>query len=112
MVMTPFAASDSPDFTGKFEAMKGFTPTQFAADGYDCVYAIVAALNFYADANGGLDVTGMSGADLCEILISVFTDPGFSVDGLTGPNMTWSANGEVNKDPKVYIIKDGAYTEA
>lgn len=52
----------------------------------------------------------MSYSDLCEILISVFTDSSFSVNGLTGDNMHWSTNGEVNKDPKVYVIKDGAYS--
>ena len=31
---------------------------------------------------------------------------------MTGENMSWAANGEVTKDPKVYVIKDGAYTEA
>ena len=51
-------------------------------------------------------------SDLCEILISVFTDPNFSHDGLTGAGMTWTTSGEVNKDPKVYVIKDGAYAVA
>ena len=31
-----------------------------------------------------------------------------TVDGLTGVS-TWSASGEVSKEPKVYIIKNGAY---
>jgi branched-chain amino acid transport system substrate-binding protein len=110
LLMTPFAASDDEEFSSEFESNNGFTPTQFAADGYDCVYAIYQALEFYADKNGGLDVTDMSYSDLCEILISVFTDSSFSVDGLTGDNMHWSTNGEVNKDPKVYVIKDGAYS--
>ena len=110
MLMTPFAASDDPDFSDEFETNNGFTATQFAADGYDCVYAIYEALQFYADKNGGLDVSDMSYSDLCEILIGVFTDSSFSVNGLTGDNMHWSANGEVNKDPKVYVIKDGAYS--
>ncbi len=110
MLMTPFAASDDPDFSKEFETNNGFTATQFAADGYDCVYAIYEALQFYADKNGGLDVSDMSYSDLCDILISVFTDSSFSVNGLTGDNMHWSTNGEVNKDPKVYVIKDGAYS--
>ena len=110
MLMTPFASTDAPDFTAEFEKNENFTPTQFAADGYDCVYAIYGALQYYADKNGGLDVTDMSYSDLCEILIGVFTDSDFSVDGLTGANMHWSENGEINKDPKVYVIKDGAYS--
>ena len=116
LLMTPFAASATDDatvsFTTQFEENEGFTPTQFAADGYDCVYAIYAALSYYAENNGGLDVTGMSYEDLCELLIGVFTDSNFSYDGLTGAGMTWSTNGEVNKDPKVYRIENGEYTEA
>ena len=88
------------------------TPIQFAADGYDCVYAIYAALPYYAENNGGLDVTDMPYSDLSEILISVFTDSNFSHDGLTGAGMTWTTSGEVNKDPKVNVNKDGAYAVA
>ena len=47
--------------------------------------------------------------DICEILISVFADPNFKVDGITGEGMTWTANGEVNKAPKAVVIKDGVY---
>ena len=110
MLMTPFASTDDPDFTATFEANEGFTPTQFAADGYDCVYAIYQALTEYADKNGGLNLDDLEYADLCDILIGEFTGSDFSVDGMTGKNMHWSENGEVNKDPKVYVIKDGAYS--
>ena len=74
------------------------------------MYAIYQALEAYASKNGGLNLDDMEYADLCEILIGEFTDSGFSVDGLTGKNMHWSENGEINKDPKVYVIKDGAYS--
>lgn len=113
MLLTPFAADAQDEATASFvsayEAKHGEVPSQFAADGYDCVYAIYAALQFYADKNGGLDVTGMGYADLCEILISVFADPTFSVDGLTGLGMSWTVEGEVNKAPKAVVIKDGVY---
>lgn len=116
MLMTPFSASDTDEATVQFvtEYQDQFneTPIQFAADGYDCVYAIYEALTYYAENNGGLDVTDMPYSDLCEILISVFTDSNFSHDGLTGAGMTWTTSGEVNKDPKVYVIKDGAYAVA
>ena len=49
------------------------------------------------------------GSELCDILISVLTDPAFSVDGLTGESMIWNTNGEVNKAPKAVIIKNGVY---
>ena len=113
MLLTPFAADATDDLTVSFvSAYKeayGDTPIQFAADTYDCVYAIVAALNFYAEQNGALNVDGMAYDELCEILVSVFADPSFSVDGLTGEGMTWSAAGEVNKAPKAVVIKDGVY---
>lgn len=116
MLMTPFSASDTDEatvqFVSEYESQFNETPIQFAADGYDCVYAIYEALTYYAENNGGLDVTDMGYEEMCEILISVFTDANFSHDGLTGAGMTWTTSGEVNKDPKVYVIKDGAYAVA
>ena len=113
MLLTPFSADATDDltknFVEKFTAKFGEVPSQFAADGYDCAYAIKAALEFYAAKNGGLDVTDMSAEQLCEILISVFTDADFSADGVTGLGMVWDANGQVNKEPKAVVIKDGVY---
>ena len=113
MLLTPFSADATDDltknFVAKYNENYGEVPSQFAADGYDCAYAIKAALEFYAAKNGGLDVTGMSAEELCEILISVFTDPDFSADGVTGLGMVWDANGQVNKQPKAVVIKDGVY---
>ena len=113
MLLTPFSADATDEktvsFVTKYQEKYTDIPNQFAADGYDCVYAMVAALNYYADKNGGLDVTDMSYSDLCEILISVFSDSEFSVDGITGEAMTWTAAGEVNKAPKAVVIENGAY---
>ena len=33
-----------------------------------------------------------------------------SLDGLTGLDMTWTADGEPNKEPKAVKIQNGAYT--
>ena len=113
MLLTPFSADATDDltknFVEKFTEKYGEVPSQFAADGYDCAYAIKAALEFYAAKNGGLDVTDLSAEELCEILISVFTDPEFSADGVTGLGMVWDVNGQVNKEPKAVVIKDGVY---
>lgn len=113
MLLTPFSADATDEltvsFVTKFKADYNETPSQFAADGYDCPYAIYAALTYYAEKNGGLDVTDMSYSDLCEILISVFADPDFSCDGVTGLSMTWTAAGEVNKAPKAVVIENGVY---
>ena len=113
MLLTPFSADATDDktvnFVKKYQDSFKEVPIQFAADGYDCPYAIYEALKFYADKNGGLDVTDKSNEDICEILVSVFSDPSFSVDGITGEGMTWTADGEVNKAPKAVVIKDGVY---
>lgn len=113
MLLTPFSADATDDatvsFVSKYQAKANDIPSQFAADGYDCAYAIYAALSYYADNNGGYNVDGVSYSELCEILISVFSDSNFSVDGITGAGMTWTANGEVNKAPRAVVIENGEY---
>ena len=113
MLLTPFSADAKDEktvnFVTKYQDSFKEVPIQFAADGYDCPYAIYEALKYYADKNGGLDVTDKSNEEICEILVSVFSDSNFSVDGITGEGMTWTANGEVNKAPKAVVIKDGVY---
>jgi branched-chain amino acid transport system substrate-binding protein len=113
ILLTPFTADAEDEktqsFVKKYQDKTGNIPNQFAADGYDCPYAIYRALQYYANKNGGLDVTGMGADELCEILISVFTDPAFSSDGVTGSGMVWNANGEVNKAPKAMVIENGVY---
>lgn len=113
MLLTPFSADAKDDatvsFVSKYQAKANDVPSQFAADGYDCAYAIYAALSYYADNNGGYNVDGVSYSELCEILISVFADSNFSVDGITGAGMTWTANGEVNKAPRAVVIENGEY---
>ena len=107
MLLTPFVATADDEmtksFVAKYEEKYGETPIQFAADAYDCVYAIYAAIQ----ASG---VTAdMSADEICEKMIATFTSGEFTVDGLTGAGMTWSANGEVAKDPKGMVIQDGVY---
>ena len=113
MLLTPFSADAQDEltknFVEKYESKYTDVPSQFAADGYDCVYAIRAALQYYADKNGGLNVDDYTYDQLCELLISVFSDSEFTTDGVTGEGMTWTAEGEVNKAPKAVVIKDGVY---
>ncbi|BAK98314.1 putative branched-chain amino acid ABC transporter branched-chain amino acid-binding protein [Oscillibacter valericigenes Sjm18-20] len=106
MLMTPFNASDAgaADFVAKYEAAYGETPNQFAADGYDCIYAIYAACE-----KAGI-TADMSHEDVCEAMIAAFTSSDFSVDGLTGKGMTWGTNGEVSKAPMVVKVENGAYS--
>ena len=108
MLMTPFNAWGEDERTQTFvaeysEAYDGAIPNQFAADGYDCMYAIY-------EACVAADITpDMSAQDICEALVAVFTSSDFSVDGLTGSGMTWSTTGEVSKDPVVVKVEDGVY---
>lgn len=105
MLLTPFAA-DSKDeasqkFTAAYEKAYGNTPTQFAADGYDAVYILKAAI----EQSGA--TPEMSVSELGDALKAAMTK--ISVDGVTGASMTWQETGEVNKAPMAVIIKDGAY---
>lgn len=108
IMMTPFAA-DAEDaatqsFVSKYkEKSGGEVPNQFAADGYDVIYAIYAA----CVAKGINGET--SAADACALLCEYFQDPSTSFSGLTGQNMTWDADGKVSKVPSAVEVKDGVY---
>ena len=108
MLLTPFAAdaddSATKSFVDKYKELYNETPNQFAADGYDCVYAIYNAV-----LASGADVATMTAAELCDIMIATFSAETFSFDGLTGEGMTWSTTGEVSKAPKAVKIQEGVY---
>ncbi len=109
MLLTPFAADAKDDKTVKFvedykAAYKKEIPNQFAADAYDAIYIIKAAIE------KGSVTKDMSIADISKALKTAMTQ--ISVDGLTGEGMTWAATGEVNKAPRAVVIKDGAYVSA
>ncbi len=108
MLLTPFAADATDEmtqaFVAKFEAAAGETPNQFAADAYDAIYIIKAAIE-----QAGV-TPDMSTSDISDALSTAMTE--ISVDGLTGSGMTWSADGTVNKAPKAVIIQDGTYVSA
>ncbi len=104
-LLTPFSA-DADDartqaFVAEYQKRYGEVPNQFAADGYDAVYIVKAAL----EAAGC--TPDMSAAEICEALIKVM--PTITVDGITGEGMTWAATGEVSKAPMAVVIKDGVY---
>jgi len=89
MLLTPFAADATDDLTVNFvksyEEAYGETPIQFAADAYDAVYIIKAAME---EANVTPD---MSASDICDAMEGVMTQ--IKVDGLTGSNMSWTEDG-------------------
>jgi branched-chain amino acid transport system substrate-binding protein len=107
MLMTPFNAWAEDDrtvgFVTEYQEAYGTIPNQFAADGYDCIYAIYEA----CEAAG--ITADMSHDEICEKLIETFTSDSFSVDGLTGTGMTWSENGEVSKAPVVVKVEGEQY---
>ena len=106
MLLTPFAPDAKDEKTQAFvsaykEKYNNETPVQFAADAYDAVYAVKAALE-----EAGVDDGTISISDLCDKLTSAMTK--IEVEGVTG-NITWSADGEPTKEPKGMVIEDGSY---
>ena len=108
MLLTPFSADATDDmtknFVTKYKEKTGDIPNQFAADAYDAIYIIKAAIekaNITPDA---------SVSDICDALKKAITE--IEVDGLTGADMTWVATGEVNKAPMAVIIENGTYVSA
>ena len=108
MLMTPFNPWSTDEnvaaFVEKYQAAYNEVPNQFAADGYDAIYAMYDAFKA-----AGL-TPDMENAEICEAMIGQFTG-GFSYDGLTGSGMTWTTNGEVNKTPVVVAIEGGIYVD-
>lgn len=105
MLLTPFSADAEDEltknFVAKYTELYGETPNQFAADAYDGIYAMKAALE-KAEATPDMDAS-----TLCDLVKVAMTE--ISVDGLTGTGMTWSAEGEPTKAPKAVVIEGGAY---
>ena len=108
MLLTPFSADAQDEltknFVAKYQELHGETPNQFAADGYDVIYALKQALEA---ANCTPD---MSAEELCDAMIAQFTSMSFN--GLTGTNMTWADNGEISKMPTAVVIENGVYVTA
>ena len=105
-VMSPYA-STSPDeksvkFTTAYQAkFPNDEVNQFAADGYDCVYAIKAAIE-----KAGINDASMSAADICAKIKAAMLE--IELDGVTGKTK-WTSDGESAKAPKVMkiVVKDG-----
>ena len=105
MLLTPFSATGDDEATVNFvkaygDAYNGETPNQFAADTYDVLYAMQAAAN---DAGITPD---MSNEDISAAMSASMLN--ITLDGLTG-EAKWTEDGECDKAPKAYVIKDGVY---
>ena len=93
--LSPFLASDpsAAKFTDAYKKAYNATPDQFAADGYDSVYVIKADME-------------KAGSIKSDDLIKAMTE--IEVDGITG-KVSFSADGEPNKEPKFVTITNGEY---
>ncbi len=95
LMLTPFAADDPSEsvqsFVATYNDMFDATPDQFAADGYDAVYIIKAAIE---------KVGSTSGKELAAAMTEL------SVDGITG-KMTWGADGNTSKSASAILYYDG-----
>ena len=106
VLMTPFDANASDEATQSFvakfkEKMDGLVPNQFAADGYDVIYALYNAMT-------AAGITGSeSASEICTALEAQFAT--MTVDGLTGTGMHWDENGMISKAPAAVVIENGVY---
>ena len=112
MLLTPFVATAEDEATQAFvetyegaDYGNGETPNQFAADAYDCVYALKQAIE-----EAGI-TADMDPSDMCDALVETFTSSDFSFTGLTtaGEAATWSDTGEISKQPTGMVIEGGVY---
>ena len=96
--LSPFLATDEAEevagFVAKYQEKYSATPDQFAADGYDTVYVIKAAIEKANSVES-------------EDMIAAMTE--ITVDGITG-SMSFTEDGEPDKSAKFVVIKDGQYT--
>ena len=105
-LMTPFDANASDEATQSFvakfkEKMDGLVPNQFAADGYDIIYALYNAMT-------AAGITGSeSASEICTALEAQFAT--MTIDGLTGTGMHWDENGMISKAPAAVVIENGVY---
>ena len=105
-LLTPFDANATDEATQSFvakykEKNNGQVPNQFAADAYDCVYAV-----YNACVAAGVDGS-TAAADVCAALVEQFNTMTF--DGLTGTGMKWDADGMISKTPAAVVIENGIY---
>ena len=109
LLLTPFSADAEDEatkaFVAAYQEAYGEKPIQFAADAYDCVYAVY---NCFLETGLGTDA---SPEEICEAMIEKFNG-GFAATGLTAAGeMKWDKGGAVEKTPKIYLIQDGKYVE-
>ena len=105
LLMTPFSADDekNADFVAAYKKAYDEAPNQFAADAYDCVHAILKAIE-----KAGIDASA-DAADAAGKLADAMRK--IKVEGLTG-SLSWNDKGQVEKPATAYVIQDGKYIPA
>ena len=100
MYITPFDVNSEEanvkSFVAAYEAKYGSKPDQFAADAYDVVMVIAAALE-----KAGITDYELSAEEVSEAVKNAVLSSDFSYTGLTGNGMTWTADGKCSKAPKI-----------
>ncbi|MBQ8163557.1 MAG: ABC transporter substrate-binding protein [Clostridia bacterium] len=100
------------DYIAAYKAKYPDQPlNQFGAAAYDCVYAMVDALN-----KSGKEFSATTSAqDYATILKEVFTSDTFVFNGVTGEcvgdqksTITWNDDGTVNKIAVKYVVKEAS----
>ena len=103
MYMAPFVPNSDDEmvksFVSKYQEKYNEVPNQFAADAYDCVYVVKAAME-----EAGVTVD-MDASAICDAMKTAMTSITF--DGITGKGISWEASGEPNKAPLIVQIKGG-----
>ena len=109
-LLTPFSADATDEktvhFVEAYKAKYNEVPNQFAADAYDCVYAL------YEACTAAGVTSDMSAQDICAALTDQFATGKLVFSGVTGSGMTWDSTGAVSTSPMAVVIKDGKYTLA
>ncbi len=103
MYITPFDAASTEEnvkaFVDAYKAEYGTTPDQFAADAYDVVMVLAAALN-----KAGVKEYDLTADEIGDLVYAAVTASDFSYDGLTGNDMTWGTDGKCTKAPKIVTL--------
>ena len=92
------------NFVAKYMELAGEVPNQFAADGYDVIYILHQMLT---ETGCTAD---MSYDEICAALKGAIVE--LSYTGVTGSDMTWTADGKVSKLPVAVKIQNGEYVGA
>ena len=102
--ITPFDVNSEDaaikSFVDAYKAKYNALPDQFAADGYDAVMILYEAMKA-ANVN---NVT-ISASELTELLKPILTGGTFKYSGVTGVNMTWTAEGSCVKEANIVVLE-------